>query len=143
MSEQDDSYAASERADRTPLDQRSRSSFWVQERVSSRFSMPSQITVSAVKTYPKLHEIPPRFWVTTRDVSASGISFLCKHRLYYGEQVRVELRMDGGDLREVAARIVRCYRRDDVFEVGAAFEKAGAALPPAEPKAAQLDGADM
>ena len=144
MSERGASYADSERADRAPLDQRARQTVRSQERTASRFSMPTQVTVGCLLAYEKLHEMPKRFWVSTRDVSASGISFCCRHRMYYGERLRVELRMDGGELRDVAARVVRCRRGDDgSFEIGAAFETGRDALPPAEPNEADADGADM
>ncbi len=144
MSELNDAYAASARSDRGSLNERPRSPFLVQERLSSRFAMPSQITVYREHAYVKLHEVPERFWVTTRDISSSGISFQYMQRMYYGERLRLELRMDGGDVRDVAAMIVRCHRRPDgSFDIGASFEEKNAELPPAEPKEAELDGADL
>ena len=144
MSEPDRAYLASQRADRGSLEAQQAATARAQRRLARRYPLPAQITVEYVRGCKQMHEQGRRFWVETRDVSANGISFYHRETLFYGEQIRLELRMGGGQLCYVTAWVVRCHRREDgTFEVGAAFKTKEAMPPPAEPKFAVPDGADV
>ena len=126
------------------LASRSRGTYRSEQRRATRHSMPAQINVEYVKPCPHMHEDDARgrFWVTTRDISRRGICFYHGDLMFYGERIRLELRVDDGEFRYVDASIMRCHRLPDGrFEIGAAFET-GDPMPPAQPKKAVVDGAD-
>ena len=106
------------------LDRRFNTAFLAQKRAASRHQMPSQITVEYVECYEIMRKSDKRFWVTTRDVSRTGISFFHFDPMYHGERIRLELRLDRGKLRYVDATVARCRRlHNGQFEVGVAFSQ--------------------
>ena len=90
------------------LDRRLNASFLAQKRAADRHHMPTQITVEYVECYEVMRKSDRRFWVTTRDVSRTGISFFHYDPMYYGERIRLELRMDRGKVSCVEATVARC-----------------------------------
>jgi hypothetical protein len=121
-------------ADAGSLDARFSASFLARKRGADRHQMPSQITVEAIETYAVMHEVDPRFWVTSRDISRTGISFYSFFPLYYGERIRLELRLDRGQIRYVDAMVVRCRcLHNGTCEVGARFTDRQLITPRPEP----------
>jgi hypothetical protein len=115
-----------------------------EQRRSERYDLPSQVNIEYVQQNRKMHEgdEPQRFWVATRNISRSGIGFFWTRMMFCGEQVRVELRLDGGALRYVTATVVRCRRVDETqFEIGAVFVEREP-TPQPDPKPGPADGAD-
>jgi len=105
-----------------PLDGRFSPSYLAQKRSANRHQMPSQITVQVLYSYRVMHEPDERFWVTTRDISRTGISFFAFEPMYRGEKIRLDLRMERGAIRCVDALIVRCRcLQNGTFEIGAQF----------------------
>ena len=121
------------------LDVRLNASFLAQKRGASRHQMPSQITVEYALCYRVMHQTDPRFWVTARDISRTGISFFHYEPMYSGERIRVELRMDRGKIRCVQAEITRCRRlQNGTFEIGAAFRERQKEPPSPQPQAPKI-----
>jgi hypothetical protein len=138
-----DTDLATPRADVSTVEEQSQSDLGIQKRLAERHAWGAQVTVEYLELFEQIHDAKKRFWVTTRDISTSGVSFHHCQMMYYGERIRMELRLKGGNLRYVTARIVRCRRcPDGTFEIGAAFEQ-NDGVPPAEPKDGSPDAADL
>ena len=139
MSQSESPSAAGPRIDTGPLGVRFNASLLAQKRAASRHLIPSQITVEVLKTYHLMHEMTGKRWVTSRDVSRTGISFHSFEPMYFGELIRIELRLDRGKIRPLDAEVVRCRcLGNGTFEVGARFrEQQGAPVLP-EPKRPEI-----